>query len=79
MRSFLDEIKLSKDCPYPLNCNNNLAINLTQNTKEHGKSKHFAMDYHWIHNSIQLGELDIHYIMSEDNLADLFTKSVPKP
>ncbi|SJL14141.1 uncharacterized protein ARMOST_17596 [Armillaria ostoyae] len=79
MGSFLDEIELSKDRPYPLNCDNNSAINLTQNTKGHGKSKHFAMDYHWIRDSVQLGELDVRYIPSEDNLADLFTKSVPKP
>ncbi len=78
MGSFLDEIKLSKDHPYPLNCDNNSAINLTQSTKGHGKSKHFAMDYHWICDSIQLGELDVCYITSEDNLADLFTKGVLK-
>ncbi len=79
MGSFLNEIELTKDRPYPLNCNNNSAIGLTQNTKGHGKSKHFAMDYHWIRDSVQLGELDVHYIASEDNLADLFMKSVPKP
>ncbi len=79
MGSFLDEIELSKDRPYCLNCDNNSAINLTQNTKGHGKSKHFAMDYHWIRDSVQLGELDIQYIASEDNLADIFTKSLPKP
>ncbi len=79
MGSFLDEIELSKDRPFPLNCDNNSAINLTQNMKGHGKSKHFAMDYHWICDSVQLGELDVRYIASEDNLADIFTKSVPKP
>ncbi len=79
MGSFLDEIELSKDQPYPLNCDNNSAINLTQNTKGYGKSKHFAMDYHWIHDSVQLGELNVQYIALEDNLADLFTKNIPKP
>lgn len=79
MGSFLDKIKLSKDRPYHLNCDNNSAINLMQNTKGHSKSKHFAMDYHWIHDSIQLGELDVCYIPSEDNLANLFIKNVPKP
>lgn len=44
--SFLDELKLSKDCPFPLNCDSNSAINLTKSIKDHGKSKHFAMDYH---------------------------------
>ncbi len=53
MGSFLDEIELTKDRPYPLNCDNNSAIGLTQNTKGHGKSKHFAMDYHWIRDSVQ--------------------------
>lgn len=79
MGSFLNEIELSKDHLYRLNCDNNSTINLTQNTKGHGKSKHFVMDYHWIQDSVQLGELDIQYIASEDNLADLFMKSVSKP
>ncbi len=48
MGSFLDELVLSKDHLFPLNCNSNSAINLMKSTKGHGKSKHFAMDYHWI-------------------------------
>ncbi len=79
MGSFLAKIELPKDRPYPLNCDNSSAIGLTQNTKGHSKSKHFAMDYHWIRDNVQLGELDVRYIASEDNLANLFTKSVPKP
>ncbi len=79
MGSFLDELELSKDRPFPLNCNSNSAINLTKSTKGHGKSKHFAMDYHWIRDTVQLGDLDIKYIASEDNLADLFMKILPKP
>ncbi len=79
MGSFLDELEIYKDRPYPLNCDNNLAINLTQSTKGHRKSKHFAMDYHWIRDAVQLRELDVRYIPSEDNLADIFTKIIPKP
>ncbi len=37
------------------------------------------MDYHWIRDAVQLKELDVQYIASEENLADIFTKSVPKP
>ncbi len=37
------------------------------------------MEYHGIRDHVQLGELDVRYIASEDNLANLFTKSVPKP
>ncbi len=79
MGSYPDELEVYKDQPYSLNCDNNSAINLTQSTKGHGKSKHFVMDYHWIGDAIQLRELDIRYIASEDNLADIFTKVVPKP
>ncbi len=79
MGSYPDELEVYKDQPYSLNCDNNSAINLTQSTKGYGKSKHFVMDYHWIGDAIQLRELDIRYIASEDNLADIFTKVVPKP
>ncbi|SJL02703.1 uncharacterized protein ARMOST_06038 [Armillaria ostoyae] len=79
MGSFLDELELYKDRPYPLWCDNNSTIDLTHSTKGHGKSKHFSMDYHWIRDAVQLKELDVQYIASEENLADIFTKSVPKP
>lgn len=79
MGSFLDELELYKDWPYPLWCDNNSTIDLAHSTKGHGKSKHFSMDYHWIHNAVQLKELDVKYIASEENLADVFTKMVLKP
>ncbi len=79
MGSFLDELEIEKDCPYTIWCNNNSTIDLTKSTKGHGKSKHFALDYHWICEAVQLRDLDIKYIPSKDSLADIFTKTIQKP
>ncbi len=79
MGYFLDELEIGKDHPYTIWCDNNSTIDLTKSTKGHGKSKHFALDYHWIREAVQLRDLDIKYIPSEDNLADIFTKTIPKP
>ncbi len=78
MGSFLDELEIERDNPYTIWCDNNSTIDLTKSTKGHGKSKHFALDYHWIWEAVQLRDLNIKYIPSEDNLADIFTKDHPQ-
>ncbi len=54
MGSFLDELEIEKDRPFTIWCDNNSTINLMKTTKGPGKSKHFALDYHWIHKAVQL-------------------------
>ena len=44
----------------------------------HDKTKHFKIKFHAIRQMQQEGEVEIQYCSTDDQLADIFTKSLPK-
>jgi hypothetical protein len=40
--------------------------------------KHINIAHHFLHDLVQDGMLNLVYINTQDNLADIFTKSLPK-
>ena len=59
-------------------CDNTSAIAMTKNPVFHQKSKHINRRYHFIREALQQNVIDIMYCKSEDQLADIFTKALPK-
>lgn len=41
-------------------------------------TKYIEVDYHFIRDCIKFHEITVHHITSEDQLADVFTKVLPK-
>ena len=80
MKSWLDEIDVTEDLPIIIHCDNTAAISISENTGgTHSRVKHVDVKHHWIRETVELGEIAIEYIPSEDNIADLFTKSLARP
>ena len=61
-----------------VNVDNQGAIKMAKNPMFHKRSKHIDIKYHFIRNEIQLGTINLEYVASEDNVADIFTKSTSK-
>ena len=61
---------------FSLHCDNQGAIALANNPVQHQRSKHIDIRYHFVRDEIQNGSLQLFYIPSEDNMADVFTKPV---
>lgn len=61
-----------------LHADSNGAIDLSQNNKVTQRSKHIDIQYHFIRDHVNK-DFELSYIASSENLADLFTKSLPKP
>ena len=55
------------------------AIALAKNPVHHQRSKHIDIRYHFVRSEIQNGVLELVYVPTEDNVADVFTKPVAKP
>ena len=53
---------------------NQSAIALAKNPVQHQRSKHIDIKYHFIRAEIQKGCVQLQYVPSEENLADMFTK-----
>lgn len=57
-------------------CDNKTAINLSNNPVLHDKTKHVKIDRHFIREKIDARELVLSYIMTQDQVADLFAKGL---
>jgi hypothetical protein len=60
-------------------CDNNAAINLSEDPMLHARVKHVDIKYHFLRERVQSGEIAIRYVHTKDNVADLFTKALPSP
>jgi hypothetical protein len=65
--------------PIPVYCNNQGAIALASNNKFHTRTKHIDLRYHYIQSLVWSGILNLQYCPTEDNIADIFTKVLPRP
>ena len=63
--------KLEKN---PIFCDNTSAIAITQNLVQHSRTKHIDIRYHFIREHAMNGIVKLHFVPSEKQLADIFTK-----
>jgi hypothetical protein len=63
--------KLSK---VPLLCDNESAIRMADNPVEHSRTKHIDIRYHFLRDHQQRGDIEITYVSTKEQLADIFTK-----
>ena len=53
-------------------------MNLAKNPVHHQRTKHVDIKYHFIRQEIQEGRINLEYIATEQNMADIFTKAANK-
>ncbi|GKC04459.1 retrovirus-related pol polyprotein from transposon TNT 1-94 [Tanacetum coccineum] len=54
------------------------AIAISCNPVQHSKTKHIDIRYHFIKEHVEKGTVEIYFVGTEYQLADLFTKALPK-
>ncbi|KAM2687700.1 hypothetical protein EV2_010439 [Malus domestica] len=59
-------------------CDNTSAIAMSKNPVFHQRTKHIGRKFHFIRDAIQEGTIDLIYCKSEEQIADIFTKALPK-
>ncbi|GAA0178572.1 transmembrane signal receptor [Lithospermum erythrorhizon] len=55
-------------------CDNTSATYLAYNHVMHSRSKHIAIDYHFVREKVALGDLTVLHVLTHKQLADVFTK-----
>jgi hypothetical protein len=58
----------------PLLCDNESAIRMADNPIEHSRTKHIDIRYHFLRDHQQKGDIEIAYVNTHNQLADIFTK-----
>ncbi|GKD36799.1 hypothetical protein Tco_1257006, partial [Tanacetum coccineum] len=63
----------------PIFCDNTSAIAISNNPVLHSRTKHIDIRYHFIRDHILKGDIELHFIPTDLQLADIFTKPLAEP
>uniref|UniRef100_A0A2N9ETD3 Reverse transcriptase Ty1/copia-type domain-containing protein n=1 Tax=Fagus sylvatica TaxID=28930 RepID=A0A2N9ETD3_FAGSY len=77
LRWLLQDLSVSTSSATPIYCDNWNAIQIARNDIFHKRTKHIEIDYHLVRHHLLQSSLQLIYVSSHDQLADIFTKSHP--
>ncbi|GKB37591.1 hypothetical protein Tco_0882533 [Tanacetum coccineum] len=83
MKNFIRDLRVVPTVQDPIEifCDNESAIALTNEPKDHRKSNHIEIKYHFVRSKVEEGDMVVKHIRSEDsedNPTDPFTKASAK-
>ena len=58
----------------PLLCDNGSAMNIAENPKDHLRTKHIDIRYHFLRDHVEKGDIDIDHVGIDIQLVDILTK-----
>nr|GFC60359.1 retrovirus-related Pol polyprotein from transposon TNT 1-94 [Tanacetum cinerariifolium] len=61
----------------PMYCDSKAAIAISCNPVQHSRTKHINVRYHFIKEKVEKGIVELFFVGTEYQLADLFTKALP--
>ncbi|KAL8154536.1 hypothetical protein AgCh_000052 [Apium graveolens] len=73
----LEELGVKDLKPVTLHCDNQSAIHIAKNPVHHERTKHIEIDVHFTRDKVLEGLLQITYLPTSSQLADVFTKIIP--
>ena len=78
LKHLLQELRFGKDEQMKLICDNKVALLISYNPVFHERTKHMEVDCHFMREKIASG-CKTNFVNSNDQLADIFTKSLRGP
>lgn len=79
LRRFMNEIGFQSKGPTVIHNDNQAAEKLARNHVYHSRSKHIDIRHHFVRSALKEGHVEIKYVPSEDNPADVLTKGLGGP
>ena len=76
---WLQELRFGKDEQMKLICDNQVALHISSNLVFHERTEHIKVNGHFIREKIASGCMTTSFVNSNDQLADIFTKSLRGP
>ncbi|KAL0403672.1 UNVERIFIED_CONTAM: Retrovirus-related Pol polyprotein from transposon RE1 [Sesamum radiatum] len=78
LRRILEDMGEKQEEPTTIYCDNKSAIAITKNPVQHNRTKHIDIKYHALREATTRGEIELKYCSTEEQLADMFTKALPR-
>ena len=78
LRRILEDIGKKQEKATEIFCDNKSAIAMAKNPVYHSRTRHIAIKHHFIREAIEEGEIELNFCRSEEQIADILTKALPK-
>ena len=79
LRRLLNDLHYHNNSATIIYEDNQGAIELSKNSKHHNRTKHIDIAFHFIRERIATKEIDVIYCHTENMIADIMTKALPRP
>jgi len=79
LRYLLKELGIPQNKPTILYEDNEACIAMTKNKMVTGRSKHIELKQHYVREQVGLNNIELQYIPTKQQRADLLTKNLPRP
>jgi hypothetical protein len=77
LRMLFKELQLPLPSPPTIWCDNSGALAIASNPVSHARTKHIEVDVHFIRDKVLNKDIQLRYLSTIDQLADIFTKGLP--
>ena len=71
-------LDVGQDSPTTIFTDSQSALAVARNPIFHARTKHIEVHYHYVKERLSAGEINLDYVPTQDNLADLFTKALSR-
>ena len=80
LKNFIDDLGVVPSIKDPLEifCDNEGAVALTKEPKDHGNSRHILRKFHYVRHRFKDGDIVVSRVSSEENPTDPFTKPLSR-
>ena len=79
LKQLLHDLRFEDISQMTLICDNQATLHIASNSVFHERTKHTEIDCHFIREEILSGDIITKFVNSNDQLADVFTKSLRGP
>jgi len=77
LKGMIGELGITQEC-VKIYCDSQSAIHLANHQVYHERTKHIDIRLHFVRDMIESKEIMVEKVASEENPADVFTKSLPR-
>ena len=78
LRCLVPDLGVGQETATTIYTNSQSALAVARNPVFHARTKHIEVHYHYVRERLFAGEISLVYVPTQDNLADLFTKALPR-
>ncbi|XP_052194172.1 uncharacterized mitochondrial protein AtMg00810-like [Diospyros lotus] len=78
LQHILEDVGEKQKGAIELYCDNKSAIAIAKNPVYHSRTKHIVVKYHFIHEAIEDGVVELKYCRIKEQVTDIFAKALPR-